>query len=431
MKKRMKKNVKKLTVLKYSVALLTCVFLLTGCSGTNSYLSGKLSSAEPEGMQSVSMVLGVHDFFPSISLAVDAIYSPVYNACYTYGKVSGVIVDGAPYVAGDYKINPPGKNIDKAKKKQIADNSTKQILAEIATATAKTPEIDTLSAITLSAGTLQSTKAESQKTMIVIDSGFSSSGLLDFSSKNIIDASVETVVEQLKELHAIPDLNGISVTWIGLGTTCGEQEELTSTYKYKLKELWNAILSSGGATVTFDSSPMSKEEYAGELPECTAIPIVAESLNPEDAVSEGNMPEVVKYDENTTIKFQSDKSEFVDRQATEALLEPIAQYLIKNPDKKIYIAGMTATVGEEQDGKVLALERARACRDILTEKGVQAGQLTCMGLGHAPNPLRVTDTDGEGNLLEDMAKLNRAVFFIQSDSKLMDVLGKIGMGDHI
>lgn len=224
-------------------------------------------------------------------------------------------------------------------------------------------------------------------------------------------------------MHAIPDLSNIDeITWVGLGTTCGGgQTKLTSDFKYKLQELWQAILTAGGASsITFDPSPLPDKEYEGDLPKCTAVPVVAKSLDLTEASMEEDIPEVVKFDEGTSIKFKGDMSEFVDDQAASEALAPIAEYL-KNSGSKILIVGTTATVPSYPDeGKTLSLQRAKACETVLLANGVDEDQLQCIGLGHTPNPLRVKDLDDQGNLIEDLARLNRAVFFVREDSALAD-----------
>ena len=64
----------------------------------------------------------------------------------------------------------------------------------------------------------------------IIDNGLSTAGLLDFT-KNLIRVDADTIVEYLEEKEAIPSLNGIDVTWIGLGDTADAQKALTPANK--------------------------------------------------------------------------------------------------------------------------------------------------------------------------------------------------------
>lgn len=410
------RKLKKMTMVAVCViSLMMSVLMMTGCTGGSS-----------ESEKSVSLVLGVHNYFPKVTLNSESIYTKIYEACYSYGNCSAVIVDGEPFVACNYNIDNPKKNIDTAKKEQLAKQNTEQILSNVSSLSAQTPEIDTLSAISLSANTLHSASNECEKSMIVFDSGLSTTSLLNFAEQNIIDAPVESIVEQLKELHAIPDLSDIEITWIGIGVTCGKQNRLTDNYKYKLQELWNAILEAGEAKkVCFDTTPVSNEENDNNLPKCTTVPIIADPLEVEQIESEETIPEIMKWDENSSIKFEADQAKFVNEKAVGKELKPIAAYLKNNSEEKIYIFGMTATVLGGDSGIELSKERAEVCKEVLIKQGVKEEQLICVGLGKIDNPLRVkNDIDENGKQIESLAKKNRAVFFIRENSKLVNELMK-------
>jgi outer membrane protein OmpA-like peptidoglycan-associated protein len=259
--------------------------------------------------------------------------------------------------------------------------------------------------------------------MIVYDSGLSTTSLLNFATQNIIDEPIESIVSQLESYHAIPDLTGIDIIWIGLGQTCGEQENLTSSYKYKLQEIWTAILEAGGATsVTFDKTPLTAEEYSGKLPACSTVPIVVDSLELTELITDEEMPEVIKWDGNSNIQFLGNVADFADPEIAESELAPIAEYLVSHPDESVYIFGMTATVIGGDLGIELSEARAGACREKLLEAGVNENQVITIGLGQLDNPLRTADTDENGNQIQELAQKNRAVIFVKNGSQLLDTL---------
>lgn len=393
--------------------IMSILSLLTGCTSTN----------QSEAV-CTSFVLGVHANFPTINYNTTSFYSKIYDSAYSWGSVSAIVVDGDPSLQCNCEIKSPEKRINEAKHKQLAKDNTNTIISKIMNIKAVVPEIDTLQAIIMSADALNSTLNEYKKNMIIFDSGLSTSGLLNFSQQSIIDVPVETIVEQLEEKHAIPNLSGIDVTWIGLGQVCGEQDNLTTTYEYKLRTLWKAILNAGNASsIDFDDSPIPNEVNSEELPECSLVPIVADRLDVSNTAAEV-LPDIIKYDETTSVKFKSNKAEFVNTNMAESDLLPIAKYLVAYPSEVIYIVGMIATVGDEGSGKMLSLQRAEACRDILIRNGADESQLHCIGLGYSPNSLRVNDLDDKGNLVEAMAQKNRAVFFIDSRSPLVDTIIK-------
>lgn len=406
----MKKMVSIMIIL---VIMCGCVIGLTGCEGGTTSKQFNLPL-------STSIVLGVHENFPKIPFNTNALYSKIYDSAYSWGNVSAIVIDGEPSVQCNWDIQDPGKNINDAKKKQLAQNSTNTIVSNLTQVKATVPEIDTLKGIQVGANALNSTY-ECEKSLIVFDAGLSTTGVLNFAEKNILDVPVEVIVEQLNNMHAIPNLSGVNVTWIGLGQVCGNQEALPSSYKYKLQTLWNEILKASGATsITFDTSPLTLDENDCELPKCSVVPIVADCLE----ISSVTLPEAVKFDENSSIKFKGDKSEFIDASAAEKELMPIAEYLCANPDEYLYILGMTATVTGSDFGKELSIERAEACKKLLMKNRVKEHQLICVGLGQTPNPLRVNDIDENGLQIEELAKINRAVFFIKQDSELVEKIIK-------
>lgn len=388
-----------LSVLIVSAIVLSSVFVFAGCSGN------KEMSSEPE---STAIVLGNHKYFPMLSLNIPSISSAIYNTCLSYGRVTGFVSDGNPYLVGDYIINEPNVKVDNTKRKQLAKKNCNQIMSECSNAKAKTPEIDTLSAITQAAKSIQSSSGS--RTLLVFDSGLSTTGLLNFAEQNLIDADPDKIVEQLDEKHYIPNLEGINVVWTGIGQTCGDQTPLTENYKYKLEQLYNAILIAGGAKVTFNHEPIQGDEPES-VPECSIVPVVEDSLD-----INGALPDVVKLDE-TKISFVSDKAVFVSETDAYEALKPIADILIKNTDMKVLIVGSTATDGTPEGCKNLSQLRADKVKDTLIEDlHVNPNQLSTFGAGQNSTPFRVDDLDSNGNLIESEAAKNRAVFIVNSDS---------------
>ena len=391
-----------LSVLLISVFVLSSMFMLAGCSGKEEMPS------EPE---STAIVLGNHKHFPMLSLNIPSISSVIYDTCLSYGRVTAFVADGNAFLVGDYTINEPNVKVDNTKRKQLAQRNCDQIMSECSNAKAKTPEIDTLYAITQAAKSIQGSSGN--KTLLIFDSGLSTTGLLNFVEQNLIDADPDKIVEQLGEKHYIPDLEDINVVWTGIGQTCGDQTPLTENYKYKLEKLYNAILTAGGAKVTFNHEPIQGDEPEG-VPECSVVPVIEDSLD-----INGALPEVVKFDE-TKISFVSDKAEFVSESDAYEALKPIADILVKNTDVKVLIVGSTATDGTPEDCRKLSQMRADKVKDTLIALHVNPNQLSTYGAGQSQTPFRVDDIK-DGKLIETEAAKNRAVYIVNSDSAVAKV----------
>lgn len=407
----MKKALYKIMIVVMIISIC-CSLTACGGSGSNSISNDQIG---------ISLVIGAHKNFPAVSLSSRTIYDEIYSMAYSYGNCSVIVVDGDPYLNADYNIEKPDKDIDEAKHKQIAKQNTSQIILESQQAVAKTAEFDTLTAISKSAGCLRSLD-HSKLNMLIYDSGFSTTGLLNFAKQNIIDSNLEKLIAQMKDLHAIPDLSGIRIVWVGLGEVCDEQHKLTGDYKYKLKNIWNAIITAGGGSVTFDESSVSSEGVKEQLPKVSTIPIIEKGLDIESlSISENVLEQPKKFD-NETVKFVGDSDAFIDRTAAIAALKPVAEYLKTNSSVSITIAGMTASTGSEQGCKELSLKRAYACKNLLVEMGVLESRITCIGLGRSQNSLRADDLDANGNLVEPYASQNRAVYIIDSSSEYIKTI---------
>lgn len=413
------------------VLLLALCFTFSGCG-------------KPIEPVATVLIVGAHSNFPyqgSLSNLTDSIY----ESCYTYGTVTIVVADGEPYVAADYTVKKPKANVDNSKRKMLAEENTAAIVKKIFSCTAKTPELDTLSALALAADKLNASDC-SVKKVILDDSGLSTTGLLNFaSSQLLIEEDAESIVEQLVDRKSLPNLSGVNVEVIGLGQTSGDQTALTTTLKAQLTAIWQAILSSSGATVTINTTPLkATTESEQSLPAVSTITVIKDSLTltvptyvEETSVEETTpteetpvtpietpvtpfIEEVVRFDE-TSVKFKSNTAELADKDKATAALKPIGEILKNNPDLTVYLAGMTASTGG--DGKQLSLERAKTVKSLLLDMGAKEKQVSCVGLGRTENFLRVNDLDSDGNLVENKAKLNRAVFLFGSDSETAKKLG--------
>lgn len=384
------------------VLVISCFLSFTGCGGSK-------DSVETEPI-ALSIVMGVHKHFPKISFTSESIQKSIYNACYSYGDVSTFTVEGVPRPQGDYDITKPDKSITDTKRKQLARQNANSIIYDCSLAAATTEEVDTLSALKLSANALQSSSA-SRKEMLVYDSGLCTTGLLSQVSNDVLSANTELIIEKLGDIHSLPDLEGVTVKWVGLGVVSGEQSEIPDSYKHKLEELWTAIIVASGGKVEFDRIPVFGDEAEG-LPDVSTVAFVQDSLNIDfsdiAAVKDGP----IKFGEST-IKFVANSAEFINFESAREALTPIAKILIDNPTFNIIVAGTTASAG---DGYALSLKRAQACKDILVSMGANPEQIECIGLGSSDNCFHVDDLDKDGRLIEEYAKLNRAIYIFAADS---------------
>ena len=418
------------------VLLLALCFTFAGCGDL-------FHPTEPTEPVATVLVLGAHSNYPyfgSFSYLTDSIN----ESCYSYGSVTIIVADGEPYVAADFNVKKPKANVDKSKRKMLAEENAATIIKKLYSFAAKTPEVDTLSALTIAGDKLNASDC-SVKKVILDDSCLSTTGLLNFASSQLIEEDPANIVKQLEDRKSLPNLSGVNLEVIGLGQTSGDQTALTTALKAQLTAIWQAILSSSGATVTINTTPLkATTESEQSLPAVSTITVIKDSLTltvptyvEETSVEETTpteetpvtpietpvtpfIEEVVRFDE-TSVKFKSNTAELADKDKATAALKPIGEILKNNPDLTVYLAGMTASTGG--DGKQLSLERAKTVKSLLLDMGAKEKQVSCVGLGRTENFLRVNDLDSDGNLVENKAKLNRAVFLFGSDSETAKKLG--------
>ena len=364
------------------IIVLSVLTLFSGC-GKN----------EPE---SLAVVLGINSNYPAINLNSPDLYDPICQTVATFNSGINVIVsDSQPFMYSTYTISLD-TTIDSQKEKQLSKQYSNQIIDECKNAIPKSDEIDLLEGVFTAADSL--VNADGDRKLLIVASGLSTYGLLDFARKPfLINMTPEAIVEKLQSVHAIPSLEGVSVTWVGFAETAGEQEKLSKENEYKLRAIWEAILNAAGAkTIKFVGGEFLGEDTR-DMPYVT--PVVFESYDPFDK------NDFIKLD---SIRFVSDSAVFINEEDACAALLPFADYLKSNP-QRIILAGMTATV-KGSTGEVLSLERANACKRLLVDFfGIDEDLIITLGLGSRSSSFRVNDVDEFGNLIESAAQKNRAV----------------------
>lgn len=395
-------------VLSLLLIIVITAGLLTGCN----------ESETPE--ISLAVVVGRHANSMEIPTGASTIKEAVYNSCYTYGSVAFVSVDGNPKVFYQADIpKPEVVGLTDSKKQSIANGYTEQLLNEIQQIYPEVAEVDTLKAIEKAALTLEGSSENADKIMVIMDSGLSTVGYLDFT-KGLLDADVDSIVEALKEAEAIPNMQDVTVIWMFNGQTASPQEELSEKQKKTLQEIWCAVLMEGGAKeVSFAS------DIASELPdevyplvslvdvESRSIDVVVEERVPVEITIEKPMDTVVL--DNTSVQFVGDKALFVDEELAMTHIKGVADELIKHPNNKVYVIGTTAT-GNPEYCNQLSVDRAQVVTNALIDMGVPESQVIPMGLGFE-DPWHVDDLDADGRQVESQACQNRKVLIVDVNGK--------------
>ncbi len=211
---------------------------LMGCGGG--------ASATPETTGALAVVVGAHSNMPSPELAGRSA-SVVDMAVAQQSRFSLIVADGAPFQE-TASASP-----------QQADRRT--IDEAVMGARARTAESDLVGALHLAAEALAGHRG--LRTLVVLDSGLSTAGALNFATPGMLDAHPREVAEALGDAQQLPDLSGVSVVFHGLGDTAAPQQPLDPIRRAQLVAIWSAIARQAGAgSVQVEATPLE----GGPLP---------------------------------------------------------------------------------------------------------------------------------------------------------------------
>ena len=401
----MKKTIKSVA---FVMALLITMMLFTACpkqEETSQPDSGSVNEYEGNEL-AVAVVMGWRTGNNMISVDAEAITDELFESCYSNGYVFFSRVDGKPeqYIKVDIP-EPEVKGLSDSKLKSIANGYRDEILAEFQNlGAAKYPEADTLEAIRMEASSLKETGQNTDKNMIIVDSGLSTAGYLNFLKNDLFKACTQDIISELEAKDAIPDLSDISITWMYCGETAEPQERLSESQKNKLKEIYAAIFDAGNAAeYTFREDVPTSTPYTG-------LPNVSTVAADERKIDVPVMETIVL--DSSKVSFVGDEATFIDPDAAKEAISIAAEKLEKDPEINVYVAGSTAGMdGASKWCKDLSEARAAAVAEVLKDYGISEKRLKILGLG-SNAPWHVTDVDSSGNWIEEKAQLNRCVYIV-------------------
>jgi outer membrane protein OmpA-like peptidoglycan-associated protein len=366
---------------------------VTACSvALAAGLAGCSDSVEPTG--GLAIVVGARNNMPPASLTGKA-EEAREDALVSQAYLSVVVADGAPFQMDGAGVLV-ARDENAVVQKQDRDRNRQAIDAMLAEARAETPETDLLAAIDKGARSI--TSSPGTRRLVVVDSGLSTSGTIDFVREpDLLDADASDLADRLRQAKALPDLRDTTVVFQGLGDTVLPQRSLGLSRRANLVDIWVAVAKAAGAgEVLVEHSPLDGQPAAG-LPWVTPV---------EPGADVSCKVETMELDEGD-VAFEADSAGFKDPAEARETLTPIAHQM-KRDNLLATLTGTTANVGDE-DGQVdLSEQRARAVLDLLVALGVPAHRLTAVGLGSDFSGY-VEDRDAEGQLIPEAAAGNRKV----------------------
>jgi OmpA-OmpF porin, OOP family len=289
--------------------------------------------------------------------------------------VTFVRVDGNPTIGCVRTLDTNANN--GPAKKNFQSQFVNAVQGEVAKLPAKSPQADPLTALSRA-----SAAAGPGGTVVLMDSGLQTVPPLNFKAEDLLDADIGLVVSELAKANDLPDLRGQDVILDGIGYTSPPQRPLDPSQIAHLVKLWQKIvIAAGAASVKIVTTPNTTPSVSG-LPAVATVPVP-----PPGNIALGCDKRSV-LSNNGPVGFIANSTTFRDESAARQDLTRIANWLAKNRTAHAILTGSIAHYGPNVRNGGLALARASSIRAVLLSLGVQAGQVTAVGMGWGPFPTK-------------------------------------------
>lgn len=402
----------------FKLILISCVLVAAMVSMT-ACMSSKAETEKTNKPLAVAVVLGQHENSKVINLNSDFVKKPVMQAVSSFGFVSVISADGEPdlVIGKTYEVKEQYKGNPELLQ-ELAEKESITVLQEMEDVRANDPEVDTLESLRMAVRTFDSAPEGAIKEILIIDTGLSTAGILKFQN-NLINAEPNTVVRMLSEKKAIPNLDGVTVRWQQMGDVEAPQKELTPAQAENLRAIWKAIVEEGGGVFEAKDVIANPGKVSGNLPPVSTVELPAETAIKfaTKEVKDYSKPIFLSEEQ---VKFIPDSDEYIDENAANDVIKPIADYMKENRRFKMLLVGTTAGDTNSDFSMNLSKRRAETVKSSLISMGVPKDSFVCIGLGcsdpwHIPN---VGTGDG-------MASNNRKVVLIDANSDIAKSLMKL------
>lgn len=381
--------------------LILIVLFFSGCSDSNT-----VCNVEKNQPTSVCVLIQKTRNNAQANLGAEMLNNDIQAVLEIDGsKLIAVELDGAPYTVFNSNIKVD-KTLSSSLRNQDAQKVVSNMAAKLKEAVPLTNEVDVLEGLILSTRELNASDSiNNDRILYVCSNGLQTTGLINMSDMNIIDADPQLLAEEIKD--NLPNMQGIRVFWMGLGDTADEQKKLDESNKRKLEKIYKAIIEAAGGTVEFFNDTTTLQDNPIEWPSVKEVAIINTTVDE-------NVINIIKLD-NEKISFDKGKGEIKNRENAIEALKPIADYLIKNPKESIVMGASTASWGSTEYCNDLSKKRNASVVELLVELGVKENQIKTKVIGRDKNcKLRVNDLDKNGEL-NDNADKNRAVFILSEE----------------
>lgn len=300
------------------------------------------------------------------------------------------------------------------------------------------PEVDILEALHIAVNSLNTIEnsmgTNVQKEIIILDAGLCTSGtinflnsqyleLLNYNSKLWEDAAmnnkISKLISQLEDQAELPNLDGIQITWYGLGQVCEPQPSLSKLQVQNLQYFWGELLTHAGASPSAKANADNvynifvSTNTNGTIKSSQYVtPIQWNITDDGKTYTMPNIPE-------QKIDFHPNTDEYLSPDKVPEILSPYISILQDYPNERLFLIGTTSS----WKGGSLKLSEDRALRvkEQLIKLGFPENNIKTIGLGFDQ---RICQNDTpNGQFEETIATKNRSVWILPYESpKIQDIL---------
>lgn len=234
----------------------------------------------------------------------------------------------------------------------------------------------------LSAG--QNTKT----TIVVIGSGLSDSGDLDFAHSDtlsgilnaksgVVDAAVDKIADMIDSKYGMNYLDGYRVVFYGLGDTVAPQEQLRPNQKNVVSHIYSKLIQRLGGVADVENG-------AGVTGKSVATDYVV-------STTDTGCGDVGLTFDDESVKFVANSAAFADPLAARSALRSVETIYEKGSGNitGIQVDGYIAHVNVT--GETLSQARANAVKALLVDMGMPASKVTAKGKGFGPHNIPAKD----------------------------------------
>jgi hypothetical protein len=377
---------------------------LSGCSDPSSIKYCELNSQTGviESPVQISAVLAPTQNFVNFKSIIDAANPSVSDALggnlsdeaikEALGReLSVVLADGTAQLAVKRAVTAKGEDVYDIEKAIELTFKSFQLVAECSGGKLKRPTdgIDTQSESDLLGGleiaAAQLTAPSSKKIIYVLGNGLQTTGAIRMQDPGKLPQSerqADQLVEQLKSIGQLPDLNGATVYWFGLGQVDGEFQKLDLKSRDSLVYFWQRVIEESNGTLSEENT---QTQVGTGLPHKNAVDVSHINVVPCELV--------VKLYEKDGVKFEPDSNVFVDGEKAKSAAKSVVAAFDKANCKEMTVHGYAAAGVDkstyeskkseiDETNKALTLLRAKAFAKLLLNAGFKGlikttGEGTC------------------------------------------------------